>query len=53
MSSAAIIMIILLSSDISIALAKNGQPRDNYSFGAFLFGHSIVVGLLLWGGFFK
>lgn len=48
-----IIMIIIMSMNVTINLVENGKPRDGkYSFFGTLFGTGINIAILWWGGFF-
>ena len=47
-----IIMIVLLSMDITLGLAFHGKPRPNYNGWTSLISAIIMVALLYWGGFF-
>jgi hypothetical protein len=49
-----IILCALYTLSLGIHLAKNGEPRTgNYGFFSSLFTVAVVIGLLIWGGFFK
>lgn len=47
-----IIFLSLLCIETGIHLAKNGQPRGNYSFGIRLFDDALLIIILYYGGFF-
>lgn len=51
MGAAQIIMIVLLAFGFTTTIAKQGQPRGNYSIGENIVGTAIYVSLLWWGGF--
>lgn len=44
--------ICLVAASLGGALAKNGEPRPNYSFFTTLISAVIETGILIWGGFF-
>ncbi len=52
-----ILMIVLMSLELGIVAAKNGEPKTGslaqYSFGSTFLGNALIVALLLWGGFFS
>lgn len=53
MKTPQIIMIIIMSMNLTINLVKDGEPRDGkYSFFGALFGAGINIAILWWGGFF-
>ena len=53
MKAPQIIMIIIMTMNVSINLIKHGEPKDDvYSFPIALISTIINVGLLIWGGFF-
>lgn len=47
-----IAMIVLFVMAITIALVKDGQPRENYSFWTTFISLIIECGILYAGGFF-
>ena len=47
-----IVMIGLIVMALTIALVKDGQPRENYSFWTIFISLIIEFGLLYAGGFF-
>ncbi len=47
-----ITMIVLIAMSLTIALIKDGQPRENYSFWTVLISLAIEVEVLYAGGFF-
>lgn len=51
MGAAQIIMIVLFAIGLGVAIAKQGQPKGNYSIGENIIGIAINVALLWWGGF--
>jgi len=48
-----LILLGLLFMSLGIGLAKHGEPRSPYSFWDNLISFIIMVGLLIWGGFFR
>ncbi|GAA0083139.1 hypothetical protein [Clostridium sp. CTA-6] len=49
-----IILIILSTLSLGIVMSRHGQPReDKYNFFTNLISTGIVIGLLIWGGFFN
>ena len=49
-----IIYIAMLAAGAGIAMVKHGKPKEgNYNFWTSLLSSAIVVGLLIWGGFFS
>jgi len=48
-----IILLLLAACGVGIVLAKNGEPRPNYSFFSYSLAIAVELGLLYWGGFFK
>ncbi|MBY6965316.1 hypothetical protein [Clostridium botulinum] len=49
-----IILIILYCLSLGIAMSKHGQPKeDKYNFFYNLISTGIMIGLLIWGGFFN
>lgn len=46
-----ILMMLLLSANLGIYLAKHGQERDDFSFPAGAFSLGLTTALLWWGGF--
>lgn len=49
-----IIYLVLTFLGMGITLARHGQPRkENYDFGVSLVTNGLLIGLLVWGGFFK
>jgi hypothetical protein len=49
-----LIVIVLYVLGLGISMAKHGQPIDaNHSFFLKLFSTAVMLGLLIWGGFFK
>ena len=51
MGAAQIIMIVLFALGLGTTIAKQGQPKGNYSIGENIIGIAINVALLWWGGF--
>lgn len=48
-----IILIVLYSISLCIAANQHGKPRDGENnFWVSLIGTGIIIGLLVWGGFF-
>jgi hypothetical protein len=52
MKAPQIIMIVLMSVSIGIAIAKNGEPADNYDAIKTITSALIECTILWWGGFF-
>jgi hypothetical protein len=54
MNTPQIIIIVLFSMELGLALALHGQKRRSpyYSFWETLLALAIMLGLLIWGGFF-
>jgi hypothetical protein len=48
-----VIYLALIILGLGIAIAKHGQPRDNYNGGVTFIAAIIELALLYWGGFFK
>jgi hypothetical protein len=49
-----IILCALYTLSLGIHLAKHGEPKnDKYNFFGSFITVAIIIGLLLWGGFFK
>jgi len=49
-----IILIILYCLSLGIAMSKHGQPEEGkYNFFYNLISTGIMIGLLIWGGFFN
>jgi hypothetical protein len=53
MSTPAIILIALYSVSLLQYAHDHGKPRANVNFWYALFSCALVVGLLIWGGFFQ
>jgi hypothetical protein len=54
MNAPQIVMIILMALEVGVSLALNGKARrENYSFWVKLGDTAILVGVLMWGGFWK
>lgn len=48
-----IIVIVLYSISLCLAANQHGKPRDGeHNFWVSLIGTGIIIGLLVWGGFF-
>ena len=49
-----IIVIVLISMNFGIELIKHGQPKEgNHNVFIKLIDVGVLVGLLIWGGFFS
>jgi hypothetical protein len=48
-----IIYLALLIFGLGISIAKHGKPRSNENFWMSLISATIIISLLMWGGFFK
>jgi hypothetical protein len=46
------ILLGLIFIEICVAMSCHGQPRGNYNAGLRLFDAALLLGLLVWGGFF-
>jgi hypothetical protein len=47
-------MIVLLSMDVAVGIVQHGEPKEGkYNAGVALVSTGILVGMLIWGGFFK
>jgi Ca2+/H+ antiporter len=55
MGAAQIIIVVLVSMDIAINIAKDGEVKkpNNYSFKESLIVNAILIAILWWGGFFN
>jgi hypothetical protein len=52
MQAPQIIIIVLIAISLVVNLLRNGESRK-FSFVSALFDSAIVVGVLIWGGFFS
>lgn len=54
MGTPQIIICVLYTLGLGINLAKHGEPKnDKYNFFSSCITVAIVIGLLIWGGYFK
>lgn len=54
MGAPEIIYLVLIAIGLLQAAHMHGKPKEeNWNFWLTLFSSAIVLGLLLWGGFFK
>jgi len=53
MGTPQIIIIILYATDLAYAVFSHGKPRSDTNALSVFISEAIVIGLLLWGGFFK
>ena len=48
-----IILIVILALDLGLIMAKHGEEKKGeHNFFVNLFSTAVMVGLLIWGGFF-
>ena len=52
METPQIILIVLVALNLMVNLIKNGESKK-HSFVAALIDNSVIIGLLIWGGFFS
>jgi hypothetical protein len=53
MKAPQIILIVLYAAGLLLAANNHKQPRTDENFWTSLISCAIVIGLLIWGGFFK
>jgi hypothetical protein len=54
MNAPQIVAICLMALQVGIGLADHGKPKTgNHSFFQALISTGLLLGLLIWGGFFK
>lgn len=47
-----IIYIVLVGIGLLITAAKHGEPKGDYNIGVQIIADGLMIGLLIWGGFF-
>lgn len=52
MTTAAIVILVLISMDFAISLAKHGEERTNYNAGIAFISYCTWILLLWWAGLF-
>jgi hypothetical protein len=53
MGAPQIIIIVLFTLNIGIAIARNGQKQPETNMVISIFRIAVLIGLLIWGGFFN